>query len=53
MKRFLLAVFLVAFSGCYHEVRPERPWCHGHGSFWVEGFRDRWGNWHPGHWECR
>jgi hypothetical protein len=52
-RAFLAACFFAFLASCYREVRPERPWCGGRGSFWMEGHRNRWGKWEPGHWVCR
>ena len=54
LRTLWLALLLAPGLGCVvREVRPERPACRERGAFWVEGWRDGRGYWHPGHWECR
>jgi len=51
----LALVVIPLMEACYvpvrvrEERRPPPPACR---AFWVRGFTDRWGNWHPGHWQC-
>jgi hypothetical protein len=51
--RALLLLTAVSSFGCYvREVRGPPPGC-PYGAVWVEGFRDPYGGWHHGHWQCR
>jgi hypothetical protein len=51
--RALLLLTAISSFGCYvREVRGPPPGC-PYGAVWVEGFRDPYGGWHHGHWQCR
>ena len=49
----LLGLGAAGSSGCVvREERVARPEPMCAGAVWVEGHRDGWGRWHPGHWRC-
>jgi hypothetical protein len=44
---------LVGLSGCYVEADGPRPPPRCEEARWVHGHHDRYGDWHPGHYQCR
>ncbi len=49
VKVLACVLFAVTAAGCYVETRPAPPCA---GAVWVDGWRDRYGRWVPGHWQC-
>ena len=46
------AALAVGVSGCYVEADGPRPPPHCHEAVWIHAHRDRYGDFHPGHYRC-